>query len=461
MKRLPLKEIMQVIGGEVLHGDPNPMIDDVVIRQEHIAIPNTLFFHRRSWEHLDWVFVRKQKNVVVFLENLIDTTPKEWGNATIVKVPDIQVAYWGFVNYYRSLFQLPVFAITGTCGKTSVKEMLKHIFTQDYRVTATHRSRNAARSNLPYMLSITDETQVAVFETGVAYPRDLLESAKYFQPNIGIILNIGVDHVDSCKTFDNYLKGKSYMLPALKYQGTLILNADDENIAKINLSKYKGRILYVGVGEKADFRATDIRYGQGGMEFTLEYYHLKHRMFVPSYGEHYVYNALAAIAGAHTAGLGIREIGERLKTFQNIEGHMQAYEGVRGSTVIDDSWRNNPQSVQAALYTLGQLANGRKTVALLSSMTELLGDAAHAEHEKVGRLVVDNRVDLLITLGEFGKVIAKSAIQAGMGPKQVIICDDKEQVIRSLGTKIDDALILLKMKYSEHILVHLIDRKSI
>ena len=385
--------------------------------------------------------VKKHRSCVIVTGNadVYEAAPEE---VAIVLVPDAEAAYWKFVTYYRQLFRIPVMAVTGTCGKTTTKEMIRHILADRYLVQATIRSKNAGRFHLPYLLGIRKETDVAVFETGVAKAGDLLESCRYFQPTVGVVTNIGVDHLNAFASHADYIKAKDEILPGLSYAGTLVLNADDSNIATFDLAAYRGRILTFGLGEKADFRAKNVRMGKGGMECTLVYQQLEHPLFVPGYGTHNVYNALAAITAAYSVGVGIATAAERVRSYQHLSGHMNVLPGLKGSLVIDDTWNANPTSMKTAIQVLGNLANGRKKVAILGRMAAL-GSFADTEYEGVAQYLVDSGVDVLITKGSIARDFAKHARKLGMRRTDVHACSDAEEVLRVLDRIIDDQSIVL------------------
>ena len=129
---------------------------------------------------------------------------------SLIQVTDVNDSYWKFIDYYRNLFQIPVIGITGTCGKTTTKEMIKHILRkEDYNVRATYRNMNSNSMNLEYLLDLNDKTEVAIYEMPVASHDYLTISCKYFQPTIRILLNIGVYHLTDCHTPDEYMQAKA------------------------------------------------------------------------------------------------------------------------------------------------------------------------------------------------------------------------------------------------------------
>ena len=201
------------------------------------------------------------------------------------------------------------------------------------------------------------------------------------------------------------------MLPGLGYTGTLLLNADDPNIKRIDVTPFHGKLFTFGLGDGADFQAKHIQ-GEpkrAGMSFTLRYQHMNHPLFVPGYGQHNVYNALAAMATAYLLGVGIDKAGERLRSFQHLPGHVNVLQGVNGSVVIDDSWSSNPTSMRAALKVLDDLAEGRKKIAVLGKMAAL-GEFADEQYAQISQQLVEQNVDVLITRGSIAKDFAKHAL---------------------------------------------------
>lgn len=164
---------------------------------------------------------------------------------TIVKVDDMTSAYWKFVEYYRSQFKIPIVAITGTAGKTTTKEMVKHILSSDYEVVATHLSNNSRTELLQNLLRISEMTNAAVFETAVGAPGDVLGAGRYFKPSIGVITNIGSHHLNYCKTQEGYIEAKAEMLQIVG-KGTLIINADDINTKKSTFMVFKEKSFALG-----------------------------------------------------------------------------------------------------------------------------------------------------------------------------------------------------------------------
>ena len=410
MKAHILKELLQIIKGTVIQGNSDLLIKEAARYFEHIKQQNTLLFlvqHR----NIDFEHIAKYCPCAVIVDREVEELT-QISDCIIIKVSNIDAAYDAFIHYYRQLFDIPVVAVTGTSGKTTTKDIIKHIIGTWYKVEGTIRSANGNPNNLIYLLRLDDSVQAAVYETAVGAPGDILYYCSHFSPNIGIITTIGVDHLDRCKTLQGYINAKAEMLSVIPESGTLILNADDENTKKIDKSACKGKIIYFGIDTPCLFRATDISYGNNGMNFTFTLNKMKYHVFVPGYGKHQVYNALAALAATHEIGIGITEAIKALASFKLLNNHCAVKKGLNQSTIIDDTWSTNPTSIEAAIQTLCDINKQHKKIALIGHIKQL-GDCTIEYHKKVGQMVANYDIDCLITIGELGKVIASECSLSG------------------------------------------------
>jgi len=184
--------------------------------------------------------------------------------------------------------------------------------------------------NAIYLLNSSESTKFGVFEMGLRKPGDLARSCKYLKPQIRILLNIGIDHLEECHTLEGYIKAKSEILEGMDpLKDILILNADDENTKKLDISKYK-RVLYFGFRENVHFQAKDTWQSINGTSFLLKCYGGYYPVFVPCYGRNNVYNALAAIAAVCSVGMDVVEVCKNLATFKNLERHLEFRRGTGG-----------------------------------------------------------------------------------------------------------------------------------
>ena len=364
----------------------------------------------------------------------------------IIMVKNLEKSFFKFTSYYRHLFNIPVVAVTGTAGKSTTKEMLKHILGEEYNVQATISNKNAGHFNLPYLMGIDEDTDVAVFETAVAARGHMTESCKYFYPNIGVMTMIDVDHTDD-QSFDDYLAEKAKIMEGMNNEGTLILNLDNPYLSSLDTSNFRGAIITFGKHKDADFKIKEYQYNSSGMTFFIEYKQSKFKGYIPGLGEHNVYNAVTSLAAAAILGVDLHYALKRLSSFHHMSSHFEIIKGRNQITMVDDTWKFNPASLRVGLETLSSIAlpNQRK-IAVLGKMTAL-GKYADDEYEKAGHLLGNSGIEVLITKGFIAKDFAKPAIEAGIDPDNIYHFSDADEINRFFDSfLIPDDIVYFKTR---------------
>ncbi|BAU27853.1 UDP-N-acetylmuramoyl-tripeptide--D-alanyl-D-alanine ligase [Aneurinibacillus soli] len=444
MKSLSLGEILPIMKGKLLQGNIDEKIINVTTEPDEVQ-KNSLFFDVYP-TLTDWNMFPFRDSVVIVTDHPWRMEGKVARKISVVYVKSIEQAYWAFVEFYRGLFDIPVIGVTGTCGKTTTTEMLKTVLSQNYCVQSTFDGKNSLSYNLPYVMEIDEQTEAAVYEMGVSHPGCIENSCRHFQPQIGIILNIGVYHLLGCKTFDNYIKAKKEMVKGIHPQGTLILNADDENIGKIDVSSFQGEIVYFGTSERAHFQAKNIRYEEGGMSYTLRKDNQKYPVFVSGYGEHNVLNSLACLAAATSIIGNVEQAIQGLSEFRQVRQHLEFLKGPKGCTLIDDTWNCTPPSMTSSLKVLTDTAQKRQKIAVLGYMPQL-GDNAKDEYDNMAYHVKAAAVDHVIVIGE-ARLIGQKAEKLGVSKKRISYCETAEEVQQAVTPFLKkNSLVLLKFPY--------------
>ncbi len=410
MKPLSVKNLAMITAGYLVQGSEEMLIQHGAYRLKQVKKPNTALF--TSKRIVNWKSLEPLSPLVIVTDRAYrpNDIPAQ---IIIIQVANVDEAYWRFVHFYRNQFHIPIVAITGTSGKTTTKEMIKHILSADRQVTATTLSSNSRTASLQYLLNIEDDTEAAVFETAVGSPGDVTNAGKYFKPTIGIITNIGAHHLNYCKTLEGYIQAKGEMLDIIQPKGTLIINAEDMNTKKLDISKFNGRVLKVGIHDSCHFRASHIQYYQKGMNFKLHHNRKIYDIFVPGFGQHQVYNALAAIAAAYEIGVPIPVSANQLQSFRQLKKQLQLFEGINHSMLLDDTWSITTTSLEAGLKVLKDLGEGKKKIAVIGTITDL-GSWGYIIHEQAGELIHRIGVDVLITIGEHARIMADHAVNLGL-----------------------------------------------
>ncbi|TQR18710.1 UDP-N-acetylmuramoyl-tripeptide--D-alanyl-D-alanine ligase [Psychrobacillus vulpis] len=441
MKPLRVKDIRNLLQGEIISGSENWSVSDAIYYNRHeLTKRNSLMFVSRS-DSINWHEINNKGPSLVISDKPSSELKNALSDTTVIKVRSLVQAYWKFLDYYRNLFKIPVVAITGTCGKTTTKEMIKHILSKDWNVQASFSSKNEPRQSFPYLTGIDGNTEAAVFELGLGNTGNIKHQCMIYQPTIGIITTIGVHHLDGCGNLEGYIKAKSEIVDGIKQDGTLILNADDTNIKKVPLHSFKGKIIYFGVNEKSHIRASNIRFTKNGMDFQVHFSDKKYKAFIPGYGEHQVYNALAALAAVNEMGMDISEAISRLTTYKNMARHLEFSSGMGGSTIIDDTWTNNPTSVEAALKVLDSIGKGKNVILVLGDIKRL-GNFEKKYHREIGSMVAQRDIHTLITIGSKAEDIAIQAKKDGT-KANVYSFKDVNGVMDILKPMLDNRAVLL------------------
>lgn len=440
MKTLRLSDFLNAINGSLLQGNSDDEIRKIVKNAVNLS-EHSLYFHTGSKAVKAEILAGKSKYTIVTDDPQIRS--KAAKTANIIFTANVKESYWRFIDYYRNQFQIPVIGVTGTCGKTTTKDMIKHILTRRMKVHSTLYSQNGLHLNLQYLMGLTEQTEAAIFEMGVAYPGNIRNSGRYFKPTIGIITNIGEAHLEGCGSLRNYIKAKGEMLEVLSDKGILIINADDENIKKLPIASYKGRVVTFGKDPTAEYRAAGIHFENNQMLYTLYVSNNQYKMSIPGAGEHNVYNSLAAIAASTSLGIPIEDAIHRLGTFRTMERHAKLYHGPDNVTVIDDTWSCNPSSVKSALDVLKKTSNGKTEVLVLGRM-QRLGNQERKQHIQMGQTLIDvGGVHHLITVGSSARLTGEQAISLGMNPAKVHSVMNAAELEAKLAEILHEEMIIL------------------
>lgn len=443
MKPIAVNDIRKVLGGKIITGPVNWNVEDAIYYKRHDHTRRNSLLFASKGDVINWVAIEKNGPSLVITDKSSIDVKDVLPNTTVMQVASLVQTYWKFINYYRNLFKIPVVTITGTCGKTTTKDMIKHMLSAMWNVQASVSSKNEPRRSFPYLMGIDEHTKAAVFEHGLGNSGNIKHQCMIYQPTIGIITNIGVHHLDGCGNLEGYIKAKEEIIGGIRDGGTLILNADDQNSKKLRIHRFKGKIIYFGRDEKSDFRASQITFGDEGMNFILHVDRKEYSAFVPGYGEHQVSNALAALAAVREMGMDLKTAIARLKTYENMDRHLEFSPGKNGSTIIDDTWTNNPTSVEAALKVLDSIGKGKKIILILGDINRL-GNFEKKYHREIGSMVADRNIHTLITIGKKAEEIARQALRDG-STANIRIFENVETIGNRLDHLFDDkSLVLIK-----------------
>lgn len=362
----------------------------------------------------------------------------------IIVVEDTVKAMQQIAEYKRSLYSIPVIAITGSVGKTSTKDMVASVVGEKYPTIKTEGNYNN-HIGVPLTIFRLKEEKALVVEMGMNHLGEIRILTQIAKPTIAIITNVGTAHIGNLGSRENILKAKLEILEGLEIGGTVIINNDNDLLHKWYLeNKEKYSIITYGIENESNYMAEQIEAREDGSSYRLK--GTKEEIQVPVGGNHFVQNSLCAIAVGSVLKMPLEEIKKGIATFELTKKRMDMINLENNITLIRDYYNANYDSMKAALEYLGNIKEKRK-VAVLGDMLEL-GTYSKELHEKVGEEVIKNKVDVLITVGKEANYIAKKAKEQ---LETVITCQTNEEAIKEINQiKQKNDCILLKASNSMH-----------
>jgi len=331
-------------------------------------------------------------------------------------VADTKAALGRLAAYWRARFALPLVALTGSNGKTTVKEMLAAILARHCgsrsMVLATQGNLNNDIGMPLTLLGLREEHRYAVIEMGMNHEGEIDYLTRIAQPNVALVNNAQRAHVGILGSVEAIARAKGEIYSGLRPSGVAIVNEDDPYAGYWKKLNDGRRIVTFGLSERADVRATvegpQVRFVTPADAFAV---------VLQVSGEHNVRNALAACAAAHALEIPPHDMQDALNHFAGVPGRLQRRAGRSGSTVIDDTYNANPESMKAAIRVLA--AHAGRTVFVMGDMGEL-GDAGPEMHAEVGAFAREAGVDALLATGE----ASRRAVEAfGKGAKHFASID--------------------------------------
>ena len=419
-----INDIAVATGGNV-HGAPKGEVQGIST-DSRTTQPGQLFVALRGdrFDGYDFIDQVAERGVrVVLAERSHPLT--EADKITVIVVPDTLRALGDLAAAYRRRFHdLPVVGVTGSNGKTTTKEMLAAILEQTGPGLKTAGNLNNL-IGLPQMVfQLNDEHRWAILEMGMSEPGEIDRLAEIAAPRTGIVLNAFPAHLESMKNVAGVARAKGELLLRLPTDGCAIVNADDRLIAQQPVRPGARRVTF-GLGN-ANVRATEIvNLGIDGQRFELHLDDQPLTVTLRSYGQHAIYNALAAAAAAHVMGIGRQLIKSGLERFRPYDKRFQL-EHCGELILIDDSYNANPASMAAALTTLAELKGAGRAFVALGDMLEL-GDGEQELHRELGEQAA-TVADRLYLRGELTAWTAEGALAAGMKATDVVRASVHEEI---------------------------------
>ena len=336
-------------------------------------------------------------------------------------------------EYKRSMCNIPVVAITGSVGKTSTKDMIASVLSQKYKVLKTQGNYNNEIGMPLTLLSLKDE-EVMVLEMGMNSFGEISLLSRIAKPDVAVITNIGTAHIGLLGSRENILKAKLEILEGLNKNGTVVVNYDNDLLNEwYEKEKNNYNIITYGTQQGSKVLGQNAVFHKNGSTCEAVIDSKTYNVHIPVGGEHFVSNSLCALSVAKIFEIPVEEAIKGIENFELTKKRMEIKQAKCGAMIINDCYNANYDSMKAALDYIGKLPNLRK-IAVLGDMLEL-GEYSKELHEEVGKIVAENKVDMLICVGKESINIAKEAEKGGV--KNIVHCNTNKEAISILKEKLN------------------------
>jgi len=329
----------------------------------------------------------------------------------LIGVEDTTVALGELAAFYRKQLPANVIAITGSNGKTTVKRMIEHIMSRRYTGTVSPKSFNNAIGVPLTLLSAKPSDDYVICEVGTNAPGEVLNLGRIAQPDVAVITCVGTAHLEGLKSIERVAVEKASLLATLSPTGIAIVRGGQQPLDHAMVS-FDCRMIRFGEDDPCELRITAHEPRPDGQRFQIND---RQWVSLPVPGRHNAFNALTAIAVAQRFGFDQDQAAEALADVSLPEMRLELVEAGK-VTIINDAYNANPDSVSAAATVLAEMPAKRR-VMILGDMREL-GEQSETLHLELGELLARRRADLLVGVGELGRLIAQGAAQGGVQTRE-------------------------------------------
>lgn len=347
-----------------------------------------------------------------------------------ILVKDTRRALKDIAMGYRSRFDIPFLAVTGSSGKTTTKDML-YFAVSESRKTLRNLGNLNSEIGLPMTVFNLDEShECAVLEMGMYVQGEIDYLAEIVKPHFAIITNVGVAHIQSAGSRENILKAKMEIANYMTQSDVLLINGDNDMLQTVDTGAIKPSVYKYGLEEHNDIRLISYETTESGMKIRADILGKITEYEIPTLGIHNIYNSLSVMGLCSLMGLDMKKSAEGIRKYQPSKYRMEI-KSVSGKTLIEDFYNANPDSLRASIETFRQMQGERK-VAVLADMLEL-GAISEKEHMNAG-IQASEIFDVIICIGSDAKYIGKGAIENGFDKGRVYYFASNEEAVSEINS---------------------------
>ena len=423
MEKLPINTIAQWIGAD-FHGEGEI---DTFTNDSRAVTPGCLFVAMEGevtdgHKYINQALEKGAAYAVAHKPG--DYHPGE----RVIYVKNTREVLLSIASHYRDSFDLKVVGVTGSVGKTTTKEFIWTVLSAKYHTLKNLGNQNTEVGLPQTIFRLERSHQAAVLEMGMCALGEIEELTRVAKPDIGVITNVGVAHLERLGSRENILKAKTEIVLGMRPGSPLLLNGDNDLLGTYENPDFK--IIRYGIHNPAcQVRAEGIVQEGTSTRFLIRWGEESIPAVIPTIGEHNVLNALAAYAVGRELDISPQDCAKALSSYQTA-GMRQKIVEHQGYTVVEDCYNANPDSMRAALLAFAAYPCKGRKIALLSDMLEI-GPNSYEDHKEMGRLCAQLGFDQLWATGRDAKGYAEGASEAGL--QEAFFCPDKMELTRSLA----------------------------
>ena len=442
MEKMTIKELVKASRGEQILGGLNATVEGIVIDSRK-ANKNNAFVaiigeNLDGHKFIDAAYENGCRTFIISDKDAVLPVNKEVINVIVVEYTQLAMGHMG--AYYKEKFNIPYVGVTGSVGKTTTRDMLYAALTGKFNA---HKNIGNLNNHLGVPLTLFDlksEHECAVLEMGMSHFGEIEYLVDMVHPEIAVISNVGLSHVENLGSQEGVLKAKLEITKNFTEDNLLVINGDDKMLSSLKGKELSYRLKTFGFNQDNDLYCKDYTLSREKISFICEINGIDERFEVPTIGEHNILNAMSAILVGLELGLTVDEIRSGLLSYKATGMRLDVIRE-NGLTVINDCYNASPDSMKSSLKVLDSF-HGRK-VAILGDMFEM-GDMAEEGHREVGKFV-PSTTDLLITIGKDSEFIGDEAKALGCPRERVFHYSTKERFFKDMKSLLnEDDTILVK-----------------
>lgn len=420
-----VRDIIEICNGKLLCGDIN--LECINFCKDSREIKNGDIYVGIKGENFNGnIFYKQAFENGASICILDDDTciDYEYDNKTIILVDNTIKCIQELAKYKRSLYNIPVVAVTGSVGKTSVKDIIYAVLSSKYNVLATNGNLNNHIGVPLTILGLSNE-DVLIVEMGMNHAGELSFLSNIAKPTMGVITNVGTAHIGNLGSRENILKAKLEIIDGMD-NGYLVINNDNDMLMNV---KYDN-LITVGIDNNSNYMANDIMEEVFSSKFSVN----NCEITLPVGSRAFIYNALFAIAVGCKLGMSLDEVKNALKNFK-LSPHRLELIKTEKFDIIDDTYNASFDSVKNSLELLSKV-NGRR-VFIFADILEL-EEYGEVIHKDIGKVIIENKIDVLITVGNLAKytydVVNNQNIECYYFKDNLELIDSIDMILKEMDT---------------------------